>query len=77
MHLLCPKCGGEMRIIAFITEAVVIREILGYLGEPTTPPRLMPAREPPLWEMQGSDPDECDPRAQPEPDYEFDQRIAW
>jgi len=27
--------------------------------------------------MPGSDPDEGDPQAQPEPDYEFDQRIAW
>ena len=32
--LLCPKCGGAMKIIAFITEPVVIREILGHLGEP-------------------------------------------
>ncbi len=44
LPLLCSQCGGEMRIIAFITEAVVIREILGHLGEPTSPPRLLPAR---------------------------------
>ena len=25
--LECPKCGGEMKIISFITEASVIREI--------------------------------------------------
>jgi len=37
----------------------------------------MPARGPPLWEMPGSDPAKADPRAQPMPDYEFDQRIAW
>jgi len=66
-----------MRIIAFITEAVVIREILGHLGEPTSPPRLMPARGPPLWEMQNAATGETDPQTQPEPDYEFDQRIAW
>jgi len=48
LPLLCPKCGGEMRIIAFITEGTVIREILRHLGEPTSPPRLMPARGPPL-----------------------------
>ncbi len=64
-----------MRIIAFITEAAVIREILGHLGEPTSPPRLLPARGPPLWEMQGSEPGESDPQAPPAPDYEFDQRI--
>ncbi|MEE8079043.1 MAG: hypothetical protein V3T18_08610 [Pseudomonadales bacterium] len=30
LPLLCPKSGGEMTIIAFVTEAVVDREILGY-----------------------------------------------
>ena len=55
LPLLCPQCGGAMKIIAFITEAVVIREILGHSGEPTSP-RLMPAHGPPLWEMPGSDP---------------------
>ena len=39
--LLCPQCGGAMKIIAFITETVVIREILGHLGEPKSAPRLM------------------------------------
>ena len=51
--------------------------ILVHLGEPTSPPRLLPAREPPLWEMQGSESDESDPQAQPAPDYEFDKRTAW
>jgi hypothetical protein len=49
--LFCPKCGGEMRIIAFITEAPAVREIPAHLGEPTSPPRMAPARGPPLWEM--------------------------
>jgi len=66
-----------MRIIVFITETVVMREILGHLREPKSPLRLMPARGPPLWEMSGSDPAKSDPRAQPMPDNEFDQRIAW
>ena len=30
--LICTKCGGEMRIISFIDEAQVIRQILEYLG---------------------------------------------
>ncbi|WP_245754506.1 hypothetical protein [Candidatus Accumulibacter aalborgensis] len=51
--LVCPRCGGEMRIIAFITDACAVRDILTPVGEPTSPPRLMPARAPPLWEMQG------------------------
>jgi hypothetical protein len=77
LPLLCSKCGGEMRIIAFITEGTAIREILGHLGEPTSPPRLMPARAPPLWEMPGVETGEFDPQAHPATDYEFDQRVAW
>jgi hypothetical protein len=75
--LVCPRCGGEMRIIAFITDACAVREILTHLGEPTSPPRLMRARAPPLWERQGATMGEDDPQAQPAPEYEFDQRIAW
>ncbi|MBC8390483.1 MAG: transposase, partial [Actinobacteria bacterium] len=29
--LLCPKCGGEMRIIAFIEDYKVVKKILDYL----------------------------------------------
>ena len=71
------KCGGEMRIIAFLTEASAVREILAYVGEPTSPPRISPARGPPLWEMSDAEQEQFDPQAQPAPDYEFDQRIAW
>ena len=35
LPLVCPRCGGEMRIIAFITDACAVREILSHLGEPT------------------------------------------
>jgi len=75
--LVCPRCGGEMRIIAFITDAGAVREILSHLGEPTSPPRMMKARAPPLWEMQGATMGEDEAQAQPVPEYEFDQRIAW
>ena len=54
-----------------------MHEILAYLGEPTSPPRLAPARGPPLWERVDAGQGECDPQGQPAPDYEFDQRIAW
>jgi len=37
----------------------------------------MKARAPPLWEMQGANMGENEAQAQPVPDYEFDQRIAW
>ena len=75
-----------MKIIAFITEAVVIQEILGHLGEPTSLPRLLPVRGPPQWEIAGVAPHESDPQVQPAPHHaakqipwrgEFDQRIAW
>jgi len=42
-----------------------------------------PGRGPPLWERADALPGEAawpgaiDPQAQPAPDYEFDQRIAW
>ena len=30
--LACPNCGSEMRIIAFITEFLVVKRILDHLG---------------------------------------------
>jgi hypothetical protein len=82
--LICPTCGAEMRIVAFVTEAAPVQRILDHFGEPTTPPRTAPARGPPPWEEE-----DCgavsvdeerfpgDPLAQPEPNYEFDQRVTW
>jgi hypothetical protein len=79
--LRCTHGGGEMRIIAFVTDASTVRDILARLGEPTAPPRSAPARGPPLWEATSAewvDPSSpWDPLTQPEPAYEFDQRIAW
>jgi hypothetical protein len=75
--LVCPRCSGEIRIIAFITDAGAVCDILTHLGEPTSPPRLMRARAPPLWEMLGAARGEDEPQPQPVPEYEFDQRIAW
>jgi hypothetical protein len=82
--LTCPQCGTEMRIVAFITEAAPVQRILCHIGEPSTPPRILPARGPP-W-SEGADSGAVfldeerfagDPFAQPEPDFEFDQRIRW
>ena len=43
--LACPRCGKEMRIVAFITEPKTIDRILNHLpGVPVTTPRL--ARHP-------------------------------
>src|SRR3990172_2060755 len=44
--LTCPKCEGEIRIIAFIDQPDVIRKILQHLGlweESHAPPRRDPA----------------------------------
>ena len=50
--LLCPMCGGQMRLIAFITEGAQIRKILEHIGEAREPPHISPARGPPLWESR-------------------------
>ena len=82
--LLCPMCGGQMRLIAFITHSVDIRQILEHIGVESEPPHIAPARGPPLWVecdapvddgVQG-EPD-WDLAAQPAPDYEVDQRVNW
>ena len=39
--LTCPRCGQQMRIIAFVTDTASIRRILAHLGEPTEPPPLV------------------------------------
>ena len=45
--LECPNCGGDIRLIAFITEPGPIRKILTHLGEPLEPPPIAAARGPP------------------------------
>lgn len=82
--LRCPQCGAEMRIIAFITEAVDVRAILEHIGEPATPPRIASAKGSPEWyedaaevSIDAEDYLSDDPLAQPEPIYEYDQRVSW
>ena len=41
-------CGGQMRIIAFITHSADIRQILDHIGVESEPPHIPPARGPPL-----------------------------
>jgi hypothetical protein len=45
--LECPECGGDIRLIAFITDSGPIRKILTYLGEPLERPPVSPACGPP------------------------------
>ncbi len=82
--LLCPKCGGQMRLIAFITEGTQIRRILDHIGVDSEPPQISPARGPPLWDDCDAQMDEgvhmepdWDLAAQPAPDFEVDQRVSW
>jgi hypothetical protein len=82
--LLCPLCGGQMRIIAFITHSADIRHILEHIGVDSEPPRIKPARGPPLWEAcdaqggEGMEPvPDWDEAAQLVPEFEVDQRISW
>ena len=51
LPLRCPKCGEPMRIIAFVLDRPTIERILDHLGEPTQPPRVLPARSPPQLEL--------------------------
>lgn len=79
---VCPICHAQMQIIAFIDDASTVRKILDHIGESTQPPRIAPARGPPLWEAASATEQACnDPQwdmsAQPVPEFEFDQRIAW
>ncbi len=63
LPLVCPNCGGAMRIIAFITDGPTVRDILVHLGEPIAPPTVAPARGPPFWERPPAGKREIDPQA--------------
>jgi hypothetical protein len=59
-----------------------VGKVLDHIGESTQPPRIAPARGPPLWEAaaaaeQAGNDLQWDSSAQPAPEIEFDQRIAW
>ncbi len=75
LPLVCPNCGANMRIVAFITEAAPVEQILTHIGEPPRPPPISPARGPPAWDEAPEPVPDWDLVAQPEP--EFDQRITW
>jgi hypothetical protein len=83
--LLCPMCGGQMRIIAFITFSADIHKILEHIGVEPQAPRIAPARGPPLWEdylaQETGEGVEAEPdwdlANQSPPDYPDDQRTDW
>lgn len=55
LPLLCPRCGEPMRVIAFVQDPEVVEKILTHIGEPVSPPAILPARSPPQGEF-GFDP---------------------
>jgi hypothetical protein len=50
LPLVCPLCGGQMRLIAFIIDGHEVGKILENIGVDAQPPRITPARGPPLWD---------------------------
>jgi len=76
--LVCPRCGGEMRIISFVTELEAVGRILRHIREPDSAPEISPARGPPefyleLDQRQTWDIDAMDPA----PGFEYDQTVNW
>jgi hypothetical protein len=50
--LQCGRCGGRIKIIAFVIEPCEIKQILTHVGLPTETPKFHSARGPPqsdLW----------------------------
>jgi hypothetical protein len=78
LSLVCPNCGADMRIMAFLTRAIPVRRILSHIREPPEPPRISPARGPPAWDDPPVDlgPD-WDALAQPSPECVFNQEVQW
>jgi len=66
LPLVCPNCGEDMRIIAFVTEGASVQHIIANIGEPPEPLPIAPARGPPA----------CDHIREPDPGFEFDQRLS-
>ncbi|MBK8099513.1 MAG: ATP-dependent helicase HrpA [Planctomycetes bacterium] len=45
--LHCGHCGGQRRLLTFISDQVAVQKILHHLGLPAEPPEPAPARAPP------------------------------
>jgi len=78
--LICPYCGSELRILAFVTDSNSISTLLTHLGLPAQPPPIAHALAPP-WEIPAEDLNQefSDPQvlSQESPEFEYDQRINW
>jgi hypothetical protein len=76
LPLLCPACGGSMKVLAFLTDPPVLSAILLHLDLPHRPPPLAPARGPPQRDFLLDQTPRFDP-VDPEfvPDFQFDQSL--
>ena len=45
--LVCPQCGGSMRVLSVVTEIQSVEKILTHINEPIEVPVMTPARWPP------------------------------
>ncbi len=78
-------CGGQMRIIAFITLSTDVHNILEHIGVEPEAPRITLARRPPLWDEGGAQETgegveaelDWDLANQSPPDNPDDQRTTW
>ena len=76
LPLLCPACGGPMRIVSFLTDPIVVVAILQHLELPHAPPPVSPARGPPQGDFQLDQTPTFDPtEAEQVPDFVFDQSL--
>ena len=51
----CARCGGQRKIVAFITKPAELKRLCAHLGYPTEPPPIAPARatpQPDLWDQR-------------------------
>ena len=75
--LLCPNCGGEMKIIAFVTDTEPIRKILRHIGERDYAPAISPSRDPPILCAEIDQTQYWDGyAAKPITEHEFDQTVS-
>jgi Putative transposase/Transposase zinc-binding domain len=76
LPLLCPACGGQMKILAFLTDPPVVFAILEHLELPHAPPMIAPARGPPQGDFLLDQSPAFDPtQAEPSPEFVFDQSM--
>ena len=73
----CPRCGDEIRLLAFVTEEATIQRILTHIGEPIQVPMAKPARGPPYCNQEPEPGVDWEGQMPAEPEFEFDPRISW